>query len=196
MEMAFISVIGNWLKGIGWVGIFKRSKVNTIQRIENFLVYLALLVYLSNVAFKYQTEFDSYDIWRNEIKKRSVNARYRLTVFNLEFILFISIKSIRNADFDLQGLIWVLSAMRPVIGRYPKDRETKKVFMLIYVKNCKKKFTRKWGYCGKLPCEGPQVLFGTPIGAPFCFERRTFVSTKTYFSKHVTPPSPVFFNPT
>ena len=80
--------------------------------------------------------------------------------------------------------------MRPVIGRYPKDRETKKVFMLIYVKNCKKKFTRKRGYCGKLPCEGPQVLFGTPIGAPFCFERRTFVSTKTYFSKHVTPPPP------
>ena len=105
MEMAFISVIGNWLKGTGWVGIFKRSKVNTIQRIENFLVYLALLVYLSNVAFKDQTEFDSYDIWRNEIKKRSVNARYRLTVFNLEFILFIFIKAIRNADFDIQGLI-------------------------------------------------------------------------------------------
>ena len=81
--------------------------------------------------------------------------------------------------------------MRPVIGRCPKDRETKKVFMLIYVKNCKKRSTRKWGYCGELPCEGPQVLFGTPLGAPFCFERRTFVSTKTYFSKHVPPLYPL-----
>ena len=85
--MALISAIGGWLEGSGWLDIFKRSKINTVERIENFLgginakqslyvhqVFLASLVYLSNIAFKDQTEFDSYDIWQNEIKKRFVNA--------------------------------------------------------------------------------------------------------------------------
>ena len=89
IEIAFNSAIGDWLEGSGWVDIFKRSKINTVGRIESFLsgtnvkrrryahqVSLASLVYLSNIAFKDQTEFNSYDTWRNEIKKRSTNACY------------------------------------------------------------------------------------------------------------------------
>lgn len=71
-EIAFISAIGDWIEGSGWVYIFKRSKINTVGRYESFLdvtnvkrsryahqVTLAPLVYLSNIAFKDQTEFDS-----------------------------------------------------------------------------------------------------------------------------------------
>ena len=71
-EMAFISAIGDWIEGSGWVYIFKRSKMNTVGRFVSFLdvinvkrshyahqVTLASLAYLSNIAFKDQTEFDS-----------------------------------------------------------------------------------------------------------------------------------------
>ena len=87
IKMAFISAIGDWFEGRDWVDIFKRSKINTVGRIESFLsgtnvkrsrhihqISLASLVYLSNIAFKDQTEFDSYDILRNKIKKKSVNS--------------------------------------------------------------------------------------------------------------------------
>ena len=82
IEMAFISAIGDWLGWSGWVDIFKRSKINIAGLIESFLnatnvkqscyahqVSLASLVYLFNIAFQDQTEFDSYDIWQNEVKK-------------------------------------------------------------------------------------------------------------------------------
>ena len=99
--MAFISAIGDWLERSDWVEIFKRSKINTVGRIENFFsginmkqscyvhqVSLTSLVYLSNIAFKDQTEFGSYVIWRNEIKKRPVIACYWLAVNDMEMILF------------------------------------------------------------------------------------------------------------
>ena len=101
IEMAFISAIGDWLERSDWVEIFKRSKINTVGRIENFFsginmkqscyvhqVSLTSLVYLSNIAFKDQTEFGSYVIWRNEIKKRPVIACYWLAVNDMEMILF------------------------------------------------------------------------------------------------------------
>ena len=66
--------MGDWREGSGWVDIFKRS-IKCVERTESFLVgenvkrsryaqevSLALLVYLSNIAFKDQNEFDSYDI--------------------------------------------------------------------------------------------------------------------------------------
>ena len=37
IEMAFISAIGDWLEGSGWVNTFIRSKINTLGRIESFL---------------------------------------------------------------------------------------------------------------------------------------------------------------
>ena len=37
IEMAFVSAIGDWPEGSGWVNIFIRSKINTLGRIESFL---------------------------------------------------------------------------------------------------------------------------------------------------------------
>ena len=75
IEMAFISAIGDWLEGSGWVDTFKKSKINTAGENESFLsevnikqsryvhqVCLASLVYLSNITFKDQAKLDSYDI--------------------------------------------------------------------------------------------------------------------------------------
>ena len=112
--MAYISAIGGLFRGSNWVDIFKRSKINTVGRIESFLrgtnvkrscyvhqVSLASLVHLLNIAFKDQTEFESYDIGRNEVKKRSANVCYWLTIIDMEVILFMFIKSISTADFDI-----------------------------------------------------------------------------------------------
>ena len=71
------------------------------------------------MASKDQTEFVSYDIWQTEIKKRSVNARYWLTIIDLEVILVIFIKNISNADFDFQGLIFQNSFLQPVAVSCP-----------------------------------------------------------------------------
>ena len=75
IEMAFISAIGDWFEGRGWVDTFKKSKINTAGGNESFLsgvnvkqsryahqVFLASLVSLSNITFKDQAKLDSYDI--------------------------------------------------------------------------------------------------------------------------------------
>ena len=112
--MAYISAIGDLLRGSNWADISKRSKINIVGRIESFLrganvkrsryvhqVSLASLVHLSNIAFKDQSEVDSYIIWWYEVKKRSANACYWLTIIDIEVILFLFIKSISTTDFDI-----------------------------------------------------------------------------------------------
>ena len=37
IEIGFTSAIREWLRGSGWVDIFKRSKINAVGRIESFL---------------------------------------------------------------------------------------------------------------------------------------------------------------
>ena len=43
----------------------------------------------------------SYEDWENQLKGKSVNARYWFTVLELETLLFMFIRSLQSADFDL-----------------------------------------------------------------------------------------------
>ena len=114
IEMAFLSTLGNWLDGSGWIEIFERAKISTTGRIESFLkgskvkrtqyahqVSLATLVKLSKIAFDAQNEIRTYDEWKSHLKTTSINAEYWFTVIELESLLFMFIKSLRLGDFSL-----------------------------------------------------------------------------------------------
>ena len=36
-EMALLNIIGDWLEGSGWLGIFNKAKVSTLGRVDSFL---------------------------------------------------------------------------------------------------------------------------------------------------------------
>ena len=123
IEMAFLSTIGDWLEGSGWTELLEKSKINTTGRIESFLhgskvkrsryahqVTLGALMKLSNLAFQNQNKFSSYDEWKEEISKVSVNAQYWFTVIELQTLLFTFIKSLRTSDFSL-----FLSCLRDIL---------------------------------------------------------------------------------
>ena len=112
--MAFMSAIGDWLEGSGWTDVFEKVKMSTVGRIECFLsgskvkrsryahqVSLAALVTMSNMVFKSQSDGISYDEWRKKLSYNCATAFYWFTVIDLEIILFMFIRSLREANFQL-----------------------------------------------------------------------------------------------
>ena len=37
IEMALLSIIRDWLKGSGWLGIFNKAKISALGRVDSFL---------------------------------------------------------------------------------------------------------------------------------------------------------------
>ena len=114
IEMAYMCALGDWLDGSGWIDIFQKANINTPGRIESFLkgsnvkrsryahqVSLSSLVAISRKAFESQEEIASYDDWKNEQRKKSINAQFWFTVIEMEILLFMFVRSLRQADFDL-----------------------------------------------------------------------------------------------
>ena len=112
--MAYMCALGDWLDGSGWIDIFQKANINTPGRIESFLkgsnvkrsryahqVSLSSLVAISRKAFESQEEIASYDDWKNEQRKKSINAQFWFTVIEMEILLFMFVRSLRQADFDL-----------------------------------------------------------------------------------------------
>ena len=74
IEMAYMSAIGDWIDGSGWVEVFQKATVTTPGRIEGFLsgtkvkrsryayqVSLATLKRLAKKAFVNQTEYHDFE---------------------------------------------------------------------------------------------------------------------------------------
>ena len=113
IEMALLNAIGDWLKGSRWLGVFNKEKISTPGRFESFLsgshvkrsryAHLISLFALRSMAQEVfqESSCSSYEDWENHLKSKSVNARYWFTVLELEALLFIFIRSLRSADFDL-----------------------------------------------------------------------------------------------
>ena len=114
IEMALICLIGDLLDESGWVEVFKRVMVSTPGIVKSFLkgakikrsryahqLSLASLYVLARDAFNEQTAQASSDDWKLELSSKSVNAKYWFTVIELEILLFMFIKSLRDADFEL-----------------------------------------------------------------------------------------------
>ena len=65
---------------------------------------------LSNLAFQNQNKFSSYNKWKEEISKISVNAQYWFIAIELQTLLFTFIKSLRTSDFSV-----FLSCLRDIL---------------------------------------------------------------------------------
>ena len=112
--MAFLNAIGDWLEGSGWVTIFERARMTTVGRIDSFLsgskikrsryvhhVSLAALIKLARQAFEDQNEYLDYSDWERERCCQSASVSYWFTVIDLEVLLFMLIRSLREGDFPL-----------------------------------------------------------------------------------------------
>jgi len=113
IEMAFQSTIGDWLEGSGWTEIYENAHISTSGRIDSFLksshvkrtryshqVTLKVLLELERDAFK-QSEMDNNEIWRANRINESSTALYWFTVMDLQAILFMFVRSIRESNFQL-----------------------------------------------------------------------------------------------
>ena len=114
IEMAFLNTIGDWLEGSGWVEILAKAEVNTPGRAESFLsgsqvkrtryahqVSCAALYLLLQEAFKRSESDLPFDTWLLQKSKESVQFKYWVTVMNLELILLLLVKGIRESNFQM-----------------------------------------------------------------------------------------------
>ena len=116
IEQTFLKTIGNWLEGSGWTKIYDFSKINLVGRADSFLtcagvagikrsryahqVTLASLMTLASEAFALQTDFEDFDCWKESLIKESPTANFWFTVIEMEILLFVFIRSLRESDFQ------------------------------------------------------------------------------------------------
>ena len=113
IEMAFINVNGDWLHGSGWCEVLNKANISTPGRVESFLkgshvkrsryahqLCLSALTALANDVFQ-TSDKESYEEWVRDLKESSINARYWFTVIELETLLFMFVRSLREANFHL-----------------------------------------------------------------------------------------------
>ena len=113
IEMLFLNIIGDWLNGSGWIEVYEKSTVSTAGKIESFLsgkhvkrsryahqVTLATLLHLAWKAYM-DSSATTYAKWKEELSTSSPNAYYWLTTIDLQTKLFMFVRSIREANFDL-----------------------------------------------------------------------------------------------
>ena len=105
IDMALLNAIGDRLEGSGWPGVFDKAKISTPGRVDSFLLgshvkrsRYAHLISLFALRSMEQEIFQEsgcslYEDWENQLKSKSVNARYWFTVLELETLLFMFIRS-------------------------------------------------------------------------------------------------------
>ena len=64
-------------------------------------MHIKFLVTMSNIAFESQNDSGTYGEWRKKTSDRSANALFWFTVIDLEVLLFIFVRSLREANFRL-----------------------------------------------------------------------------------------------
>ena len=114
IEMDFLAAIGNWLESSGWTTVFEKAQFSTVGRIESFLsgskvkrsryahqVSLSALVTMARTAHESEIGEQRYEEWRDNLCQKSATASYWFTVMDLEILLFIFVRSIREGDFNL-----------------------------------------------------------------------------------------------
>ena len=114
IEMAFLNTLGDWLEGSGWTDVLLKTNINTPGRIEAFLsgsqVKRSRCAYIISCAGLHLLLKDSYtksgtDLslkdWIALKKIQSVNFNYWITVFEMETMLMLLVKSLRISDFEM-----------------------------------------------------------------------------------------------
>ena len=116
IEQVFIKVIGDWLENTGWADVYVYANINSNGRADSFLtcsgdagvkrpryahqLTLASLTTLGNEASKSQTGFTDFKAWKANLEKNSTTSKYWFTVTEVEKLLFIFLRSLRESKFD------------------------------------------------------------------------------------------------
>ena len=117
IEKNFLEAIGKWLNGSGWKEIYEYSTITTAGKADALLkcagksgikraryaqqVTLATLQSLSRESFRDQSEFLTFDAWQKNMEAESATAKFWFTVINMDIILFMFVRSLRETDFEL-----------------------------------------------------------------------------------------------
>ena len=116
IEMTFMSAIGNWLNGSGWVEVFEHGSRFTLARVESFLYgnkvkrcryahQVSLAIFLQLLQEVYLEECPekliSCDEWLLQKCETSVNAFHWVKVISLQTTLFMFVRSLLEANFEM-----------------------------------------------------------------------------------------------
>jgi hypothetical protein len=115
IEMNFLSAIGDWLEGSGWVELLTKSSINTPGRAESMLrgnqvkrsryvhqVSCAAFYLLLSDAYVESADQDmSFHQWIEDRRRSFVQFHYWLTVIELEALLLMFVRSLRESNFQM-----------------------------------------------------------------------------------------------
>ena len=116
IEMTFMSAIGNWLNGSGWVEVFEHGSRFTLARVKSFLYQnkvkrcryahqVSLVIFLQLLQEAYFEECPekliSCDEWLLQKCETSVNAFHWVKVISLQTTLFMFVRSLLEANFEM-----------------------------------------------------------------------------------------------
>ena len=117
IEMAILSMIGDWLQGSEWSELLVAAQIHSCGTADSILsashvkrsryahqVSLAALHLLMKMAFSKEIEERSemsYGEWVTYKREKSAQFTYWQTVFDLEALLLLFVRSIRLANFDM-----------------------------------------------------------------------------------------------
>ncbi len=112
--MCFLSVIGDWFEGSGWVEILIKANVSTPGRAESMLkgsqvkrcryvhqITCAGLYVLLSDAFRSSSTCKSFQDWVEEQLSESTQFQYLFTVIQIEALLLKFVRSLRESNFEL-----------------------------------------------------------------------------------------------
>ena len=127
IEKTFLEAIRRWLEGSGWIKIYEYSTITTSGKADVLLkcagkagikraryaqqVTLVALHTLSTEAFRSQTGITDVNVWRKNLEGESATAKFWFTVIDLNVILFMFVRSLRETNFTLYKQC--LEEMRP-----------------------------------------------------------------------------------
>ena len=116
IEMTFMSAIGNWLNGSGWVEVFEHGSRFTLARVESFLygnkvkrstyahkVFLVIFLQLLQEAYLEECpeKLISCDEWLLQKCETSINAFHWVKVISLQTTFFMFVRSLLEANFEM-----------------------------------------------------------------------------------------------
>ena len=114
IEMALLSLIGDWLESSGWVETLVKSSISTLAKASSFLkgshpkrsryahqVTCASLSLLMNEAYENSNDHGDLTAWIDIQKQRSIQFSHWTTVLELESTLLSFVKSLRVGDFQV-----------------------------------------------------------------------------------------------
>lgn len=114
IEMATLNVLGDWLEGSGWVEVLIEAQINSPGRAESVLsgthvkrsryvhqATCAALHLLLLSAYRKSSTDVSIEEWITARRSSSAHFHYWLTVIELETLLFMLVRSLREGDFHM-----------------------------------------------------------------------------------------------